>query len=826
MLLNYLKLSFRLLLRNPFFTFINVSGLSVAFAAFYILWPYTQSELQSDQFHNDYENIARLSWHHRWTDNNQDWHEFNNALNFCGVANRIADEFSEVKDITRFIPQRLFTKQQHGFGNKVFFAVYRRDSTKDFFREENTAFADPNFFQFFSFPLLLGDAATVLSQPGSVVISHQHSIKYFGERNPINSILYLNDSIPLKVTGVFKELPRNTHFKFDILMTTSGHDDIDKWFTRNIQINWMGGNYIKVSDASQFADLKRKIDDKRRVLFDYWENTDPTALVLPLKEIVFTDFIDNDFIYKSRNGLTILRALSVTILFLAWINYVSLSITTLHKRLPEVGTRKVVGARNRDFIVQFFVEATLINFFSLLLSFTIVQLVRVPAEYLFHFYVADWKVIFHQYYFMLLIVPLGGVIVTAIYPVLISAKKGAVDLLRRLRSVQTPWWIQAMVTFQYASAVVLLIWIGVVHFQLNYILNKNTGIKQDGILVVDCPIAQRENFNHKLDYFINESLTTHGILQASVSKSVMGDASGVPFFIKRNKGSIEMGVFSNGVVDENFIDLFGIQLLEGRNFQPNQPADQKSILISRVASERLGFSSPKECIGTRIILPRNNAHDVEIIGVYEEYEFEPFFKDDQAKGNGSALTYKNYLASDIDISKISFKVDLNQTAEIIPRLEELYKETFPLEAFRWTFLDENINQHYAQEQIVRNQIMLFTLLAIGIACLGLLGTTSNKVVEKTKEIGIRKVLGARMHQIAEIILNTTARQVIIAIIIGIPSAYYLVQTYLKRYSEQLVFHWWHYALPVALLLLIMAVTIAWVLIKAARTNPVESLRSE
>ena len=193
---------------------------------------------------------------------------------------------------------------------------------------------------------------------------------------------------------------------------------------------------------------------------------------------------------------------------------------------------------------------------------------------------------------------------------------------------------------------------------------------------------------------------------------------------------------------------------------------------------------------------------------------------------GSILTYKNSLAKDIALSKISFKIDLENVTSTIAGLEELYKATFPNETFKWTFLDQNINRHYAQEQIVRNQIMLFTLLAIGIACLGLLGTTTNKVIEKTKEIGVRKVLGAQMHQIARIILNTTARQVIIAIVIGIPLAYYLVQTYLERYSERLSFEWWHYALPVALLLLIMFVTIAGILLKAARTNPVESLRSE
>ena len=258
MILNYVKLAFRLLLRNPFFTFINVLGLSVGFAAFYILWPYTQSELKSDQFHKDYENIARLTWHHRWTDNNQDWDEFYNAINFCGIGKRIADEFSEVKDLTRFVPQEIFTKARQGVGNKVFFIIYKNDSTKQFFREENTAFADPNFFQFFSFPLQSGDPATALAEPGSVVISQQHSIKYFGNTNPINSIIYLNDSIPLKVKGVFKALPRNTHFEFDIVITTAGINGINLRFNPYSKSDWMGANYIKVNQVFNLPRWKRK----------------------------------------------------------------------------------------------------------------------------------------------------------------------------------------------------------------------------------------------------------------------------------------------------------------------------------------------------------------------------------------------------------------------------------------------------------------------------------------------------------------------------------------------------------------------------------------
>lgn len=824
MLLNYIKLSFRLLLRNPFITGINILGLSIGFAAFYILWPYTQSELKTDHFHRDYERIARLTWHHRWTDNNLKWDEFYNAANFCGVAKQIADEFSDVEELTRFIPQREFVESLHGTDNTVFVSVYERDSARHFFREENVAFADPNFFEFFSFPLLKGDASTVLNQPGTVVLSRAHSVKYFGDRDPINSLIYLSDSIPLRVTGVFDDLPRDTYFHFDVVISTAGKDEIDDRYKAKFDhAGWMGENFIRVHTGASFAKLEQQINARRRILYDFGEKVDPTVRVHPLRDLSFVD-VSRSQVYKSRNALIILTTLSFVILFLAWTNYVSLSISTLHKRMPEVGTRKVVGAGKKDFMIQFLVESSIINLFALALSLTLVQLLKSPAEYLFHFYVVDLQTIVDEHLITFVTIPVTGIFLTGIYPVLISSKKGAVALLKRLRVAETPLWIKSLVTFQYSSAIVLLIWVGAIYFQLDYILNKSSGVDENGVIVVDCPLDRRDNYGSKLDYLINEAYKIEGIRVASVSKSIMGDTDGLPTFAQRHEGEVPIGLWSNGMVDENFLELYGIPLLEGRNFKVNSPSNQTSILLSKSAVQRLGFSSPKEAIGARIIL---NYHfkDMEVIGVYDDYEHVPFLTQTRI-ASGTILTYKNSIAQDKPISRISFKIDLQFTAAILAELQDLYKKVFPLETFKSVFLDQNIRRNYLNEQTIRNQIMLLTFLSIGIACLGLLGTTSNKVVEKTKEIGIRKVLGAQIHQIALLIVNTSIMQVLTSIVVGIPLAYFLIEKYQERYSERMTFSWWHYALPIALLVTIMIITIIGVLVKAARTNPVESLRSE
>ena len=239
-------------------------------------------------------------------------------------------------------------------------------------------------------------------------------------------------------------------------------------------------------------------------------------------------------------------------------------------------------------------------------------------------------------------------------------------------------------------------------------------------------------------------------------------------------------------------------------------------MISKDCAARLGFQSPEAALGGRLYLPWHKNKAANVIGVYEDYEFRPFlavFDDEDDRGvtankeRGSLLTYKNYLVPDFLPTKISVKVGLNAVTSTQEELAKIFKQIFPQETFRWKPLDENINRHYNNERIARNQITLFTLLAIGIACLGLLGMVSNKIVEKTKEIGVRKILGAKPLHVASLLMNATLRQVVIAAVLGIPLSYVLASNYLNKYSERINITWWHFALPVCILLATMIFTV-------------------
>jgi putative ABC transport system permease protein len=826
MLLNYLKLSLRRMARNPFFTVINVTGLSIGFTAFYLLWPYSQNELKSDQFHKDYEQIARISRRIQFTENGI-FQDFSLSIHNSGIARQFARDYPEIIDITCIVPQQLFEAYRQGFDKDVFVSVSVDGRNREFYREQNLAFADSNFFRFFSFPLERGNPEEVLSQPNTAVLSSSHAYKYFGKDNPVNKVIYFNDSIPITIKGVFKDFPKNTHMRGDVIISTAGIKQLNLtgWET-----TWWGLNYIKVAKGTDFNVLESKINaDKKRIYSGCPrcpEDVTTSAFIEPLKTVVFTNLPANMQNYKSEYWLMVLSVLAFVLPALAWINYISLSIHMLQRRISELTVRKVVGSGRRHFVMQFVVEASLFNAVSLLIALTIVQLVKSPVENLLNFYTLPWNELRSSTLWIIAIALLLGIAITSAYPIFISINEKSLLAARKNWSYSKSSWINLIVTAQYSAAIVLLICIVCVYFQLNLILSKPLGIEKDGVLVIDCPLQQKNDFLTKLNYFATSAGTIEGIQGVTVSKNVVGDWAGYGVPLQVNKDEIEFGFDINGGVDENFLNVYGIKLLHGRNFRTDMPADQNAILVSREATVKLGFSLPEEALGARLILPWYGHDNVEVIGVYEDYEFRPLFTTYFQGKRGSFLSYRNYLMPDLYPSKISVRVDYTTFQSSLPELEKLFKEVFTHDTFRWTFLDQNVQKYYSTEKIARNQIGIFTLIAVGIACLGLFGLVSNKIVEKTKEIGIRKILGAGLPQIARILLNTTTWQIAVASIISIPIAYILVSQYLEKFSERISLQWWHFAFPLLTLILMMLATIATVVWKAARSNPVDALKHE
>jgi putative ABC transport system permease protein len=424
---------------------------------------------------------------------------------------------------------------------------------------------------------------------------------------------------------------------------------------------------------------------------------------------------------------------------------------------------------------------------------------------------------------IMVLTPFAGVFLSCLYPLLILRKRNPTDLLKQSRTYRSPLWLQAIITAQYAAAITLVIWLTTVYLQLTRLVNKDVGVYRDGIVVVNCPLEHDADFDSKLAFMKTKLLTLQGVIGVTVSKTTLWDLTHYGIPLQRNRNDLEFGIDTNGGVDEDFIPTYGIQLVAGRNFKGG-PSDNKALILSEVATERLGFKTSESALGSKLTMPWSGVEDAEVIGIYKDYEFRPQVTTLRLAPRGSFLSYRNHLVHDFFPSKLSIRIDLNKVSPTIKEAEELFTTLFPKELFTWGFLDDNINRAYVNEKIARNQITVFTFIAIAISCLGLVGLISNKIVTKTKEIGIRKVLGAEMLNISYILLQTTAKQLTVAGVAGVAVAYLLSTKYLEKFSDRITLEWWQFVLPMACVIIIMIASIGILLLKAATRNPVDSIR--
>lgn len=349
MIVNYLKLAYRRFIRNPFFTITNIIGLSVGFTVFFVLWQYSRSELRSDQFHKDYKNIARFCTNMIWTDDTKNWEQNKTSLSSTAFSEELSKEYNEITDLCRVLDIRAYNpdgKPILKHGKKIYFS-YVKNGQKKVFKEEKVVYADTNFFMFFNWPLIYGYKYSILNTGNSVVISEKLSGKYFGKQNPIGNILYINDSIPLTISGVFKELPLNTHFDFDVVISMK---KIQK-AADDLNLRFVGISYFKFKPGTDLNKFTARLNTKRKKEIEWsmwhgWKYGRANVFFQPLKKAPFKSYRYDQFQEKSKFTLKLLVIISLIILIIAWINYTNLSIAQNRKRLKEFSVRKTSGARN------------------------------------------------------------------------------------------------------------------------------------------------------------------------------------------------------------------------------------------------------------------------------------------------------------------------------------------------------------------------------------------------------------------------------------------------------------------------------------------------
>jgi putative ABC transport system permease protein len=837
MLVNYLKLSFRLLSRNPFFTTINVLGLAIGFASFYALWEYATTELKADQYHKDFDHIARIGVIWQWTDDGgKTWGSLTIGKGRLSTSPRVSEDFHEVVSSLRIINQPRFAPEIVHHGNKIIVSVGDETGQPRIFKEERAAYTDPNLFTFFTIPLVYGKPEQVLAEANYVVLSQSTARKYFGEQNPVGELLRLNDTITLKVSGVYEDLPHYSHLNFELVISGAGLQQI--W--NNSDGIAQTTNYVKLNHTA-FGDFEAKLNNKADTYWAEVKRDFPHArisfFVQPLAEIPFSqNYLADNFYPKSRSFLFTLAFIAVSVLIMAWVNYVNLSITRISRRLKEVATRKVSGAGPLDMARQFVTESFVTNGIAIAFAFTLIQIIRAPASTLLGIQVADVSSLSVSSIIIFASITVSGILLSGLYPAVISMTYRPRSLFNMSAMASGKRVTPYLLTVSQLAIAIIFILLGfTISLQLNHILNLDTGIDKEAVILIDAPIVKPAHYISILNSFKKEISRKAQVMSVTSSRRDITEMYEGTINVKRVGSDLPFGMDDN-TVDEEYIPFYGLRLLAGRNFSKDNLS--QGILISRVASTRLGYQSPDEAVG-RIIHARNiyggssSWEEIEVIGVFDDFRNVSFLNmskstTESERGRGMVLLYGGQSTGKAVplAEKISVRIQPENFMETIATIKSLYEQQFPGNLFSWYFLDEFADRIYDNEKVARNQIVLFTVLAIGIACLGLLGMISNKVLEKTKEIGVRKVLGAQLHQIAQILMATTVRQIIIAILIGIPTAVYLTSQYLEKFSERISLQWWHFALPVVLLVAIMFATVAAVLWKAARSNPVEALKSE
>jgi putative ABC transport system permease protein len=818
MIKHYFKIAWRNLKIDKTFSAINIIGLSIGMAACLLILSYVSFERSYDTFHVNRDNLYRVTMQHTTNDG----HKFHLAPNYAATAPAITASIPEVKAVTRLY-----------VGGESILLCYKEKVLAD----NKLGYADATFLQMFTYPLLSGDARTALSEPNTIVLTETMSKKLFGNENPIGKTLNFKEgraNLLLEVTGILKDIPLNSHQQFSALVSF-------KTFiqeVKGIEENWgwcSFHTYILANPRTHITTLQAKINallEKKKGDMFKKLGVHEDFFVQPVKNIYLYSKLKNE---QNVNGnaktIKLWLLLALIISAIAWINYVNLYTSKAIKRAKEVGVRKATGANQWQLIKQFLFESLLLNFISTVIAILLVQLF-LPAFNL----LMGKPVSIHFWSNPIIWITLSGLFIigalgTGIYPAFVLSSFDPVKVLKGKFS-NTGRGValrKGLVVLQFTVSISLIIGTCMIYRQIQFMNNADLGMDVQQIVVIEAPIASgsKSAFTSNLNTFKNRLLTNPAIKNVTATGFVPGNKSYLPgdwgSYIRRvGSKPTEVRTYKTSGIDYNFLPTLGMRILAGRNFSPNFPGDKEAVLVSKAAVKELGFKTPQQAIGKTIYYPLKGEQDfkpISIIGVFDDIHVETLQR------SISPLIFE------LDLERRGFilaKVNTAQLANTLAFLKKEYEKTFSGNSFQYFFLDDSYTQQYQTDRQFAILFGFFSGLAIFIACLGLIGLVSFTMLQKTKEIGIRKVLGASISSILTLLSKDFIKLILLANIVAWPFAYYALQVWLLDYAYKINLsqNLWIFLLAGFLAMIIMFCTVSFQALKAALTNPVKSLRME
>lgn len=790
MIKNYLIIAWRNLLKSKIFSFINILGLTIGIAVCMMIYLFIMNELSVDKFHKNGNNIYRVMRGDRET------HQFASWLSGPYATALLNDYPGEIKSAVRIMPgNALVTFGEHSFNEKKLYIT------------------DTGFFTFFSFPLLKGNPSTVLTDPNSVAISESTAKKYFGQEDPMGKVIEIDKSMQMKVTGVFKDVPVNSHLDFDLVIPLTMYIN-QSWFN-----TWMDNNnytYVLLDERADKAELEKKFPS----FMDKYLGSDMARMgkrmdlaLLPLKDIYFENSPSFD---RSKHGdkkvVFIFLSIAIFILLIACINFMNLSTIRAVERSKEVGLRKVLGANRTQLISQFIGESVLLTLISCLLSIGLLELfMPLYSQLLGYSLGVSWNTSFIWMFLIGVILVVG--FLAGSYPALFLAGFSPIQALKGkiVPGKAGAVFRQALVVLQFSISVLLIIGTIIIMNQMRYVKNKELGYHQEQTLIIR---LDNNDIHHNRRTFASVLQDMAPVESVSLMSGEPGGFYDMHTF--EAEGQNETWRSRTTFADFQYVKTLGLKIIAGRDFSPEFATDTTdAVLINRTAAASLGFT-PEQAVGKWLRNTLRDQNKRTIIGVVEDFNFLSL------KEKMDALVISP--SEDRRLALIRLKPGNIKAG--IEAVKEVYNKVAPLTPFEYSFLDENFDILYKTDLRQQKILSIFSGLAIFIACLGLFGLASFTATQRTREIGIRKVLGSTVQNIVILLSRDLLKPVLIATFIAIPAGYYIMYNWLQNFAYRTSMHWWVFVIAALVTFSIAVFTVSLKAVKAAVANPIKSLRNE
>lgn len=820
---NYFKTALRNLLQNKTYSAINMLGLAVGMAVFLLIAQYVRFERSYEDFTPDRANIYRVSIHSYR----------NNGLISASAENYPAVGPAMLHDI----PQVLSFARLYNMGYKNNVVITNENAKPDpiAIKQHRFLYADSAFLPMMGYQLVSGDAATALANPFTCVISEKMARIYFGDRDPIGQTLHMhdddyNDELA-KVTGVFKEVPANTHLKFDVLFSYK------TLYTRRGSTLRYDQSWSRV-DMYTFVRLKpgtdpAAVESQLPALVTRYKpqlaaNHEREVLQLqPLTSIhLYSDLAEEPEANGNGTIVLFLGLIGIFVLVIAWINFVNLATARAIGRAKEVGVYKVVGATRTHLITRFLTEAALVNFISLALAFCIVAATLHPFNTISGLSL-DLSYLGQLWFLGLLAgLWLAGTLLSGFYPAWVLSSFKPVSVLKgKFKSSSGGALLRkGLVDGQFVASVALIAGTFIVYRQLDYMTHQDLGMNISQVLVLDRPSIAPDDHDWKafsggIDLFRADLRKDPAIEAVSLPEIIPGMLREWKATVKRYDANApdSIVVRTNGM-DEDFLKVFKMKLLAGRMFSRSFPKDpDTSVILTLSATRLLGFKKPEDAIGKTLVISESNGFKPIVVGVVNDYHqvslkkpLEPtLFQCDYYEGEYYAI-----------------RMNTENLPQTIDHVQKAWNAVFPGNPFEYYFLDDYFNRQYSNDRKFGELFTTFASLAILISCLGLFGLSSYTASQRIKEIGIRKVLGASVANITAMLSFDFLRLVLFSIVIATPLTWLVMYGWLQSYAYRTPIRWWVFGVAGLIALFIALLTVSFQAIKAALTNPVNSLRSE